>query len=380
MAHLTDIGFTLSELNSAVADGRVRTQTHPEFPTLTIANYTEEVQYRNQWDKITLNCRGLIYDSDTGEVVARPWKKFFNFGQHDNEIESNAPVEVTDKLDGSLGILYRQPDGDLAIATRGSFASDQARHANTLLYSEYSELLERWRESYHSGEYWLNRNTYLFEIIYPENRIVCDYEGMDDLVMLGAVDREYGTYYGPIAAAGQLGWTGAVADSWHYNSFVDAVSFPDREGKEGVVIRSGNKMVKLKQQDYVELHRIVTNLSPKTIWEMLGAGRTVSDICAEIPDEFHKYVRDIGDDLFLDYADIKLAANINFDGAKAEAYARADESGNISRKKWAEAIKKREYPALLFMMLDDKTIDDAVWKMIKPRGDAKFLADREDNA
>ena len=58
----------------------------------------------------------------------------------DNRIESDAPVEVTDKMDGSLGILYRRPDGVCAIATRGSFASDQALEANKIWSESYSYL------------------------------------------------------------------------------------------------------------------------------------------------------------------------------------------------------------------------------------------------
>lgn len=378
MAHITDLGFTLSALGRAVDDGRVRTQTHPEFPTLTIANYTEDVQYRNSWDNITLTCRGLIFDSVTGEVIARPWKKFFNLGQRENEIDSDAPVEVTDKMDGSLGILYQRPDGLWAIATRGSFNSDQALHATELFNDRYQSVLEKHTSINGNSEFagWVKSWTYLFEIVYPENRIVVDYGDMDDLVLLGSVHKRHGYYEGPRLSAVCMAWDGPVTETWQYKSFVEAVSFPDREGMEGVVIRSGKKMVKLKQQDYIELHRIVTNLSPKAIWEMLAAGRTVRSICADIPDEFHKYVSDIADDIYTDYAGIKLVAYINFARAKEEAFASADADGNVSRKAWAEAIKSKEHSGLLFMLLDNRPIDDVVWKMVKPRGDAKEVISR----
>jgi hypothetical protein len=44
---------------------------------------------------------------------------------------------VTDKLDGSLGILYPTPDGH-AIATRGAFVSEQALHATELWLDRYA--------------------------------------------------------------------------------------------------------------------------------------------------------------------------------------------------------------------------------------------------
>lgn len=366
MAHVTDLGFTMSELQEAIDAGDIRSQVHPEFPELRIYNYGEDVQYRNRWNKITLACRGLILNVKTGEVVARPWEKFFNFGQMDNRIESTAPVEVTDKMDGSLGILYREPDGKFAIATRGSFASEQAEHATELLATKYRDfLVDR------VGAYWLERCTYLFEIIYPENRIVCNYGDMDDLVLLGAVDKERGFYYGPTEAGAQIAWPGPVTEVWKYDRFVDALSAPDREGKEGYVIRSGRNIVKLKQADYVELHRIVTNLSPKTIWEMLQRGRTIADICNEIPDEFHGYVEGIGNDLNERFAGIKANAHVDHILTLQKL------GGNATRKAYAEEFKKCENTALLFPLLDGKPIDDAIWKMIKPRGDVKSLASDE---
>jgi RNA ligase len=370
--YLDSLGFSLLELGKAVDEGDVRTQTHPEFPTLTIANYNEDVQFRKRWNKITLACRGLIFDSVTGEVVARPWEKFFNFGQMDNRIDSMAPVEVTDKMDGSLGILYQRPDGKFAIATRGSFASDQALHATELLNTLYADYLVDW-----VGAYWLEQNTYLFEIVYPENRIVVNYGDMDDLVLLGAVNKEYGQYYGPDAAGAQIAWPGPRTEVFKADHFVDALSLPDRPGKEGYVIRSGRNIVKMKQADYVELHRIVTNLSPRTVWERLARGERVADICAQIPDEFHSYVQSIGDDLHMKFSGIKIMATLDFKQCEYKLWNGDPDQTNISRRAWAEEIKKCENPSLLFMILDGKSIDDAIWKMIKPRGDVKSLVTDE---
>lgn len=364
MAHVTDLGFTREELHAATVAGDVRVQVHPEFPELCIYNYTEEVQFRNKWNKITLACRGLIVNQHTNEIVARPWEKFFNFGQMDNRIESTAPVEVTDKMDGSLGILYQRPDGKWAIATRGSFASEQALHATDLLATEYLPYVGDI-----TGDF-----TFLFEIIYPENRIVVNYGDRDELVLLGAVHKQQGYYIGPEEAQWTLGWEGPVTEVWHYNQFVDALSFPDRKGKEGVVIRSGRNIVKLKQADYVELHRIVTNLSPKTIWEMLGADKTVADICAEIPDEFHKYVEDIGNELE------RKASEIAYDVYVTHVKIVESLGGpeTYSRKQYAQAaVKYGNIKKYLFILLDGRDIKPEIWKHIKPRGDVKSLVTDE---
>ncbi len=369
MAHVRDLGFHQGDLMDAIDAGDVRVQFHPEFPNLAIFNYTEDVQWRNKWNKVTLACRGLILDLDTGEIVARPWNKFFNLGQRDNEIEFDAPVEVTDKMDGSLGILYRQSDGKLAIATRGSFASDQAIHATRRLYD------------YDMNYFGIDDYTILFEIIYPDNRIVCNYDGMDELVLLGAVHKQHGHYYGPDIAF-SIGWNGHRTLKFSYDTFGEAIGAIDRPGAEGIVIRSGNKMVKLKQQDYVELHRIVTNLSPKTIWEMLGDGKTIGDINAGIPDEFHKYVEDIGNSLLKMASEIKYQTSLEFNRIMVSMGRRSavwdnNDYPEFSRKKFAERAKGSEHTKYLFLLLDGKSIDDVVWQSIKPRGDVKTLVKDE---
>jgi RNA ligase len=358
----------MEELGDALARGEVRVQAHPENPMLRIYNYTEETQYRNRWNKITLACRGLILDLHPdrfGTVVARPWEKFFNFGQMDNRIESTAPVEVTDKVDGSLGILYQEPHGykNWCIATRGSFASEQAEHATEVLATKYADV-----------DFYDEANTYLFEIVYPSNRIVVNYGDQDDLILLGAVNKQYGHYFGPQTAQAMLQWPGPVTESWHYEQFVDALSAPDREGMEGYVIRSGNKIVKLKQADYVELHRIVTNLSPKTIWEAMGGGKTIADICAEIPDEFHKYVTTIGDRLNEQASDIVYRTRM----AYHEILPGASVDGVVIRRRFAQDAA--DYPDIkkyLFLLLDGRDIKDTIWHHIKPRGDIKSLVEDE---
>jgi RNA ligase len=133
--HLSEV-VALAALSAATADGLVRVQRHPSLP-LRIFNYTEQAVYSRTWNAATTVCRWLIVDDDEW-VIARPWPKFFGYGEHpDGALDLDAPVEVTDKADGSLAILYPTPDGH-AIATRGSFASEQAQHASAVYRERYA--------------------------------------------------------------------------------------------------------------------------------------------------------------------------------------------------------------------------------------------------
>ena len=172
--------YDINLINKYVEDGLVVRQNHPEYP-ISIYNYSRMCQYEGKWDDITLACRGLVLDNE-GNVLAKPFPKFFNY----EELEGmtfrpskipNESFDVFEKMDGSLGILFNY-EGEWIMATRGSFTSDQAvRGMEMLLKLPYERLNEGC--------------TYLFEIIYKENRIVVDYD-YEDLVLLGIVDNADG--------------------------------------------------------------------------------------------------------------------------------------------------------------------------------------------
>ncbi len=277
MTKLSEL-FDIGDLEIALQDGYVREQLHPTEP-YNIFNYTEKAAYESHWTPVTLACRGLIAHRGTHEIVARPFAKFFNHGQAGAAaIPLHAPVHVTDKLDGSLGILYPLTDGGYAVATRGSFTSDQALHATALLHARYA--------SYEPPA----GVTVLFEILYPANRIVVDYGDTDELCLIGAVDNLTGVVLDRTWTAN---WRGPAAQVFVADTFAEALALPPRPNAEGVVVRClrTGGMVKLKQADYVALHRIVTGLTARTVWQHLVDGKTLAELIAPLPDEFHDWVR-----------------------------------------------------------------------------------------
>ena len=371
--------FTREELAAAVADGQVTARPHPTLP-YTIYNYSPEIQYTNRWNRVTLACRGLILDDDFN-TIARPWEKFFNLGQVDLPIQFTDPVEVMDKADGSLGILYPMPQLEcievgnahlyrevpgFAIATRGSFTSEQALHATKLWKREYEDYYNDGPEAEA-----LKGLTILFEIIYPQNRIVLDYGDMDDLILLGAVDNERGYYYGANQTAAMISWPGPVVETMEFNTITDALGKLDRKNSEGYVIRSHNFMVKLKQPDYLELHRLVTNASPKTVWEQLRVGKSKSQIISAFPDEFHSYIGSMIDPLLQQFGDRSQEIMDGFFDARNRIEWQVSQTvgreESITRRDYAREFSKHKDKKYFFLLLDGKSIRDVLWTELKPR-------------
>ena len=298
-----------------LAEGFLNRQPHPTEP-LAILNYSKEAGTMSAvqlWDhpyygETIRQCRGLIYNTRTLEVVATPWPKFFNYGQPGaDKFELDEEVFVVDKVDGSLGILYREPDSQLwSIATRGSFTSDMAVHATNLLRLKYAgwwPKIERWAMPQSEPEY----ETLLFEIVYPENRIVLDYGDMDDLVLLGSVHVEYGWVSTPADARRKHSWPGPVADHFGNMTLAEVMARPDRPNAEGYVVLATDpddprrRMVKLKQEDYLELHSAMYHLSQRRVYNAIMKDRGgdpiqygnlgLEELIAAAPDEFHEWVR-----------------------------------------------------------------------------------------
>jgi RNA ligase len=380
MTKLSDI-LSLSLLARMTDNGYVKAQRHPTLP-LRIFNYTAKCQWEREWNGITKKCRGLIVRND-GEVIARPFPKFFNYEEHLQEVngllqdgasvtpnppfDMNEPAIVTDKMDGSLGILYPAERG-WAIATRGSFTSDQAIAGTELLHE---------RPEWEPAE----DCTYLFEIIYPENRIVVKYD-FPELVLLDVIETSTGLRARDSAWAQ---YRGPVATQFDHATLAEALAEPPRENAEGMVIYfpSTNTRIKLKQADYVALHRIVTGMNEKTVWELLSEGKTADDICQGIPEEFWPWVHETAGDLYDHAKEIYLSASEAYFGICQGLDQGMPEGKYWDRKIFALEAQEPEYAEVrpyLFMLLDNKDLAPSIWKSIKPHNPRSMAAQSEDTA
>lgn len=43
---------------------------------LILFDYNKTVSFEFDWDEITINARGIVFDEATGKIVARPLRKF----------------------------------------------------------------------------------------------------------------------------------------------------------------------------------------------------------------------------------------------------------------------------------------------------------------
>ncbi len=239
--------------------------------------YNINTTFNQLWDDVTINARGITFDKTTGEIVARPFKKFFNH----TELMTVDGVLTTlgeklkpeyrpnligkfrsmNKLDGSLGITfwdkYSDKKNKWRVKTGGSFTADQSVWAQEWLYQnvDCTEMNSRY--------------TYLFEIIYNGDRHVVKYD-FEGMALLGVISNETGEEVSLeelIKIAKQLNVRiSEIVEFDNFNDMMKVVSQYPKE-LEGVVVTFDNGYkCKLKGIEYCELFKVMNNLTEREMY------------------------------------------------------------------------------------------------------------------
>lgn len=272
--------------------------------------YNINTTFNQLWDDVTINARGITFDKTTGEIVARPFKKFFNH----TELMTVDGVLTTlgeklkpeyrpnligkfrsmNKLDGSLGITfwdkYSDKKNKWRVKTGGSFTADQSVWAQEWLYQnvDCTEMNPRY--------------TYLFEIIYNGDRHVVKYD-FEGMALLGVISNETGEEVSLeelIKIAKQLNVRmSEIVEFDNFNDMMKVVSQYPKE-LEGVVVTFDNGYkCKLKGIEYCELFKVMNNLTEREMYmrynpvtdtfyanvDPTKGYRNIDDEVLEIPEE-----------------------------------------------------------------------------------------------
>lgn len=320
-------------LNKYVEDGLLYSQVHPALP-LTIYNYTDKVQWENLWDDVTLSARGLVVD-DLGNVVARPFKKFFNLSEGKTVVTND--YEIYTKYDGSLGILFFF-GGEWVFASRGSFTSEQAVKGFELLSKYDFKSLDK-------------SNTYCFEVIFKENRIVVDYGDYEDVILTGVFNTETGEEQ-PINC-----WLLPYAKVHKKDASLENLHDDIKDNEEGYVVRFSNgERCKIKGAEYLRLHKLMSEMSTTAVWECLKNGDSILEILKDVPDEYFDAISEYEMHLIYKFKEIE-----------DEVWEKYLEIGKVDLDKdFAEVIKDYKYKHLLFSLRNGKRIDEQIYRLIKP--------------
>ena len=331
----------LQLLQKEIEAGNVFSTRHPTLP-LTLYKYTKTCVYSKSWNDITLKCRGLVLD-DEGNIVLNPMPKFFNHFEEAGQktLERNKDLEyvVTDKYDGSL-INFGLYKGELLVCSSGSFISKQSEKAREIILKKgIDKKLELGL-------------TYCAEVIYPLNKIVLDYkdrESLDifDIRDISGNDAQFGLVKEGLIPSEKITIEEILAE----------LPRKDFINKEGYILTYSNgDRVKFKYDEYMRLHKIISGINEKFIWEAL---RDEVEISFEnIPDELFEFIETTQKTLRAEFD--KLMERV-LEGLEAIKVFETRKDKALHLKEFYPEVM-----SLVFGALDQRNISKEVWKRLEP--------------
>lgn len=293
-----------------------------------------------------------MYQVSPRRLVAQAFPKFFNMGElavsKQRNLLKKTDYTCYEKLDGSLGILYYY-DGEWQVNTRGSFSSEQAIEAKKMIDEQY--FFKEYRTHF----------TLLVEIIYPENRIIIDYKDQRKLVLLAGYNPSSKVELDRTLLEEISRMTGMPLVKEYKKTFDEMFEFRKSNDLtiEGYVVRFANgERVKIKSKRYLNIARVLSNLTPLALWKCMENGKVRNKDLEQVPEEFQKEIQQIV---------YKLQMNYLF--LSQEIY---NEFWNVygnSRKKIG--LSDAKHKGAIFSILDDKLdkLDNYIMKQIRPKGD-----------
>ena len=253
--------------------------------------------------------RSLVVDMETKDIVLCPFRKFFNVGETEEtsivnvqRLLANAKsVEISNKLDGSM---------------------QSARYYNNEVVMSGSQALDE-EQSYRlkQGKSWITDNylqmlkdhqdcTFIFEYISQADKHVVEYDESEQGLYLIGCRRVIDGYQYPYAYLKQLSTQYDIPmTAIEQRSFEEIMNERTKYKsveKEGWVIRIDDQMFKLKCDDYLQIHRVLSNVSSANVIIRSIADDTFDDMLSRVPESYKERVWKIANIIF-DYKKEKEA-------------------------------------------------------------------------
>jgi RNA ligase len=236
-----------------------------------------------QRNALRRECRGLVFDSETGELINRRYHKFFNVNERDetllDKIDWSKPHIILEKLDGSMVSPCRVRNHIRWMTKMGVTDTSMEAEAFVAKNPKYALVA---RMAYDRDL------TLIFEWCSNKNRIVLDYP--DDRLVLTAVRFNDNGKYMPYDELKQLaaGFDIPLVQAWDSRITHDVLTKIVRQSEniEGVVVRfDDGHMVKIKSDWYVRIHKVKSMLGQERDVVELILKNELDDMLPVLPKE-----------------------------------------------------------------------------------------------
>ena len=134
--------------------------------------------------------------------------------------------------------------------------------------------------------------------------------------------------------------------------------------------------VKIKMADYLRLHKIITGMNARSVWELLSSGAGTAGF-EHTPEHFQKWLVQWSEKLNREFNEIYVNARRIFVN-RPDNWSPKTREYRASFALYLRHVAPPDIHGVLFAMYDDKDPAPIIWKSIKPRGDdATFRTEGE---
>ena len=249
------------------------------------ATYT---QFWNAFDGIYRTMRSIVINIDTLEIVTYPFDKFFNINEMDEtdvvvireRIKNAKSIEISDKLDGSMASV-RYYNGEIFATGSKSIIREQSWRLDDVYKMIESSPNIKQLVMDHPNY------TFIFESITKSDAHVVIYDDLDlGLHLIGARNMdtlEMLSYKEIVELANKYNVLTTTIFDKTFEEVMNSLDDKKSNEKEGFVLNIDGFYVKIKYNDYVLMHNILSNISSINLVIRNYADETLDDLLSKIP-------------------------------------------------------------------------------------------------
>lgn len=291
----------------------IQTSQNGELVLVRYGEYSDvfggesEIVYGEFWDRFDnfyRECRSIVINVVSDEIAILPFNKFFNINELDEtnidvvkERMLNAKsIEITDKLDGSMQCARFYNNKIIMSGSKSLSVNDSWR-----LSDGYKMLTTN--ENYVQMLVENPDLTFIFEYLsYEDSHVVIYSEDDYGLHLIGVRNTITGELYSYNVMLDYAKKYNVKTTTLFVDKTLDEImeSLDDYKSneKEGFVLNIDNFMVKIKYNDYVAMHKILSQISSiNLIIKAIGDG-IFDDFISKIPTSYRQRVLDVAKKIF----------------------------------------------------------------------------------
>lgn len=256
------------------------------------ASYT---QFWGMYDGIYRTMRSIVINVDTLDIVTYPFDKFFNMNEMEEtnvniireRIKNGKSIEISDKLDGSMASV-RYYNGEIFATGSKSIIREQSWRLDDIYNMiESNSNIKQMIMDYPNY-------TFIFESITKSDAHVVIYEDKDlGLHLIGARNMdtfEMLSYKEIVELANRYNVLTTTIFDKTFDEVLNSLDDKKSNEKEGFVLNIDGFYVKIKYNDYVLMHGILSNISSINLVIRNYADETLDDLLSKIPTAYRNRV------------------------------------------------------------------------------------------